>query len=288
MIVAENNESANPSIGAALDFSTHRLRNSETAHLDGEVLLAHLLDVDRAVLYRDKDRELTADEYRNFTKLVNARHEGRPVAQLTGTAEFWSIALEVNESVLLPRPETEHLVSQGLALLENRDTATVADLGTGSGAIAVAFAHERQRDFIVATDRSREALALARRNRDRYALENIQFLEADWLAPFTGRTFDLILSNPPYVHANDARLQETDIRHEPRAALAAGDDGLDAIRRIIRDAPRQLRAHGWLALEHGHTQGAAVRGLLRHSSFRHISSVCDLAGFQRVSFGQIE
>ncbi|MGA8278017.1 MAG: peptide chain release factor N(5)-glutamine methyltransferase [Rhodanobacteraceae bacterium] len=255
----------------------------ESVRLESELLLAHALDRSRAWLYAHlDDRPAHASSHR-FGALIEARAQGRPVAYLLGQREFWSLPLRVTPDVLIPRPETERLVELALAHIDAEAGTDVADLGTGSGAIALAIAHSRPQLRVFATDVSAAALAVARDNADRLGLANIAFAEGEWCAPLGSRCFDLIVSNPPYIRLNDRHLDQGDLRFEPRAALVSGDDGLDAIRSIIAAVPRHLNPHRWLLLEHGAEQGAAVRTLLAAAGFANIETACDLAGHERVT-----
>ena len=199
---------------------------------------------------------------------------------------FWTLELEVSPAILIPRPETELLVELALARIPMAAAARIADLGTGSGAIALAIAKERPRAHTVATDASEPALAVARRNAARNRIANIEFRHGDWLAPLAGERFDLIASNPPYIADGDPHLGEGDLRFEPPSALSSGRDGLDAIRCIVRDAPLHLRPGGWLLLEHGWAQGAAVRALLAEAGFSEVETAQDLESRDRTSLGR--
>lgn len=189
-----------------------------------------------------------------FEALLARRQAGEPVAYLLGRQGFWSLELEVSPATLIPRPETELLVELALARLPAGQSLRVADLGTGSGAIALALARERPQAHVVATDASAEALTVARRNAARLGLGRVEFRDGDWLVPLAQERFDLIASNPPYIEQDDPHLAQGDLRFEPPAALASGADGLDAIRVIVRDAGRHLHPGGWLLLEHGWNQ----------------------------------
>ncbi len=256
---------------------------SPTAALDAEVLVAAVLGVDRARLAADPGRALAAEELFALESLVRRRLDGEPVAYLTGRREFWSLELEVTPDVLVPRPETELLVERALAALAGRVNPSVLDLGTGSGAVAVAIAAERRDAAVTATDRSAAALAVARRNAARHATANLRFLEGDWYAPLAGARFDAIVSNPPDVAEGDAALGA--LAREPRGALVAGREGLDALAAIVAGAPRHLAPGGRLLLEHGAGQGAAARGLLAGAGFGAVATFRDLAGHERVTEG---
>ena len=252
------------------------------------MLLLHLLDRPQAWLYAHGDAAVPAAAVAGFRALVARREAGEPVAYLLGRRGFWTLDLAVTPDTLIPRPETELLVEQALARLDAAAPARVADLGTGSGAIALAVASERPVAQVVATDRSEAALAVARGNAVANGLEGrVEFRAGDWFAPLAGERFDLVASNPPYIAEGDPHLAEGDLRHEPPAALASGADGLEAIRRIVAAAPGHLRPGGWLLLEHGFDQGPAVRALLVAAGFGEVATVPDLEARDRVSLGRI-
>jgi release factor glutamine methyltransferase len=254
---------------------------SDSPRLDAELLLAHVLGVNRAWLAAHADETLEAPE---FHSLVERRAAGEPLAYIVGYKDFWTLKLDVTPHVLVPRPETELLVE--VALRETKDSARIADLGTGSGAIALALASARPGWHIMATDVSLEALEVARRNASKLGLRNVEFLQGSWLAPLAGRRFDLIVSNPPYVAENDAALMHPTLQHEPRGALAAGSDGMVSVREIIREAPGCLEPRGALVLEHGAGQASAVSNELVARGFSHVRSHRDLAGHERVTEAQ--
>lgn len=254
--------------------------------VDAECLLAHALQRDRTWLFAHAGDPLPADALRLYETLLSRRAQGEPVAYLLGRRGFWTLQLETTPAVLIPRPETELLVEQALARIATDRTARVADLGTGSGAIALAIATERPQARLVATDASEQALAVARTNADAHGIGNIEFRRGDWLSPLADERFDLIASNPPYIAAGDPHLQQGDLRFEPYAALASGSDGLDAIRIIVRDSPAHLEPGGWLLLEHGWEQGDAVRALLREAGFTEVATMRDLEGRDRVTLGR--
>lgn len=243
----------------------------------------HVTGLTRAQLITHADRLLTPEQETRLRALIERRVRGEPVAYLTGRREFWSLELAVTPAVLIPRPETELLVEQALARIPADAESTIADLGTGSGAIALAIARERPRCRVIATDASPAALDVARENARRLGIGNVEFHSGEWFTPLAGLRFHLIVSNPPYVAEGDPHLDQGDLRFEPRAALVAGADGLDAIRRLIHEAPAYLRPGGWLLLEHGAEQGPAVEQLFLARNAAVVISECDLAGHRRLA-----
>ncbi len=273
-------------IRALLDAATHRLRpHSETAPLDAELLLAHALGAKRARLRSHPEDAATPDSAARFEALVARRERGEPIAYITGHRDFWTLALQVSPAVLVPRPETELLVERALSLYPP-SPLRAADLGTGSGAIALALASERPAWDITATELSADALAIARANARSLALERVRVISGSWLEPLAGRRFDLIVSNPPYIAAGDPALAQPALRHEPALALASGPEGLDALKVIAHDAPAHLERGGWLLLEHGGNQADSVARELVVRGFRHVRSRRDLAGHERMTEGQ--
>ncbi|WP_426687638.1 peptide chain release factor N(5)-glutamine methyltransferase [Rhodanobacter ginsengiterrae] len=254
--------------------------------VDAELLLLHVLQQSRSWLFTHVDDELTTDVQTAFYELVARREAGEPVAYLTGRRGFWTLDLEVTPATLIPRPETELLVELALQRLPEKVPVDVVDLGTGSGAIALAIASERPQARVIATDTSAAALAVARRNAQRHHLDNVTFVHGDWLAPLAGQRFDLIVSNPPYIEAADPHLVQGDLRHEPASALASGDDGLDDIRRILVDARHHLHPGGWLLFEHGWNQGSAARAMLAAAGYAEVFTAQDLELRDRVSGGR--
>ena len=254
--------------------------------VDAEWLLSHAVVRPRTWLFVHAGDPVPAAVAERFEALVARRQAGEPVAYLTGTQGFWTLELEVSPATLIPRPETELLVELALARIPVDARAHVADLGTGSGAIALAMAKERPRAAVMATDASSAALEVARRNAARNRIATVEFRGGDWFAPLAGETFDLIASNPPYIADGDPHLGEGDLRFEPPTALSSGTDGLDAIRRIVGDAPAYLASGGWLLLEHGWDQGEAVRALLQAAGFIDVETARDLEGRDRASLGR--
>lgn len=249
--------------------------------LEAELLLAHALGVNRAWFFAHADDEADPAGTARFEALVKRRVTGEPIAYITGTRDFWSLTLEVTPATLIPRPETELLVELALARLPKG--GSVVDLGTGSGAIALAIAKERPDAVVVALDASDAALEVARGNAVRLGLDRVVFKQSDWYAGLGGQRFDLLVSNPPYIESSDHHLDEGDLRFEPIKALASGVDGLDDIRRIAHEAPLHLHAGGSLLVEHGWNQGVAVRQVLAGSGLLHGFTAPDLEQRDRVS-----
>jgi release factor glutamine methyltransferase len=261
-----------------------QLVDSDSPRLDLELLLCHLLDCDRTYLFMHPERVLTAQQAADFDALLQRRLAGEPVAHLTGRRGFWTLDLEVSADTLIPRPDTETLVEQALELLPNGDFR-VADLGTGTGAIALALASERPDWTLLGSDRVAAAVALAQRNAARLGISNASFVQGSWFEPLQGR-FAMIVSNPPYIDPADPHLGQGDVRFEPRSALVAEDAGLADIRHIATQARAVLQAGGWLLFEHGFDQGTAVRALLDELGYGEIATVPDLGGRDRVTRGR--
>jgi release factor glutamine methyltransferase len=257
--------------------------SSESSRLDAELLLAHALHQPRSYLLSHDDEPVAEAIIARYQSLLEQCAAGEPLAYLTGEREFWSLALTVTPEVLIPRPETELAVERCLAL-RDASPAEIADLGTGSGAIALALAVERPRWRIMATDVSAGALQVARGNAARLGIQNVYFEQGDWLAPLQGRQFDLIVSNPPYVAAGDPALQA--LRYEPAAALTPGTSGMEALRLIVQQAPAHLLPGGWLVLEHGAGQASAVAASLVDAGYARVRCYVDLAGRERVTEAQ--
>ncbi|MEQ5839919.1 peptide chain release factor N(5)-glutamine methyltransferase [Paraburkholderia acidicola] len=276
-----------------MDTVAALLRASPLAPLEARILLGHVLGWRRTELITRSDEPLDAAPVARFRALEARRVTGEPVAQLIGSREFFGLDFEVTPDVLIPRPETELLVETALTALVGRRAPHVLDLGTGTGAIAVAIASERPDALIWATDRSAEALSVAARN-SAWLLDParpggpLQFAQGDWYAALgTALHFDMIVSNPPYIASDDPHLSQGDLRFEPRGALTDEADGLAAIRMIVAGAPRHLVPGGALWIEHGYDQAAAVRALLTERGLLAASSTRDLAGIERISGGQM-
>ena len=275
-----------PSMTAERLTVARALRGTGLEPVDARLLLQHALGLEHAGLIAHGDRVLSAAEAERYLGLVDRRRSGEPIAYLVGWREFYGRRFGVERSVLIPRPETEMLVELALERIPVRSPATVLDLGTGSGNIAITIACECSEAVIVATDTCAAALQCAQANSRRMGADRIEFLQGDWFAPVAGRRFGLIVSNPPYVAVDDAHLRAGDLRFEPRTALAAGIDGLTCIRTIVGAAQSHLLPGGWLLFEHGHDQGPACGALLEDAGFADVLLAKDLAGLPRVSAGR--
>jgi release factor glutamine methyltransferase len=254
---------------------------------EAELLLAHVLACTPAWLYAHGGAPIDTKASDRFEALLTRREAGEPVAYLTGRRGFWTLDLAVTKDTLIPRAETERLVELALARIPLEAGVRIADLGTGSGAIALAIASERPRARVVATDSSEAALGVARRNAESSGIDNIEFRAGDWFAALAAERFDLIASNPPYVGEGDPHLAQGDLRHEPSAALVSGIDGLDDLRGIAGGAPAHLVPGGWLLLEHGHAQGELVRELLSAAGFIEVQTARDLEDRDRITLGRL-
>lgn len=274
-------------IDTLLDEASRQFTGSDSPRLDAEVLLAHALGKPRSYLRAFAEHEVEAGAERAFSLLVARRAAGEPVAHLTGQREFWSLPLQVTADTLIPRPDTELLVEQALEHIPADANWRIADLGTGSGAIALAIASERPRCHIVASDLSTAALAVARANAQRLGLDNIEFRHSDWCSALAGDApFEMIVSNPPYIRAADPHLEQGDVRFESRLALVSGADGLDAIRQILAQAATHLVSGGWLLIEHGYDQGPTLRELLTAAGYAGAETLQDTSQNDRLSLAR--
>ncbi|MEN8206481.1 MAG: peptide chain release factor N(5)-glutamine methyltransferase [Pseudomonadota bacterium] len=280
------NQATDPvSIKQLLEQAT-RLLNTESARLDAEVLLGHVLQESRSHFHAWPEKQVPAASRQHFHQLLQRRLAGEPVAYLTGEREFWSLPLTVTADTLIPRPETETLVAQALERIPADRSQTIADLGTGSGAIALAIARERPRCRIIATDIAAAAIEVARHNARRLGIHCVEFRIGNWCEPLGDMRFDMIVSNPPYIADTDPHLESGDVRFEPRTALAAGPQGMDNLTPIAQCALMHLEAGGWLLMEHGYDQAGSVRQLLEDTGFTKIITYTDDAGQKRVSAGE--
>ncbi len=271
----------------ALNYARQQLDASDSTRLDTEILLCSVLKCDPTCLYTYPEQELSSSDIESFNKLINLRSEGLPIAYLTEQKEFWSLSFYVNQDTLIPRPETELLVETSLKYIPTNSVKEILDLGTGSGAIAIAIASERPQANITATDINDGALKIAKLNADSHQIKNVDFKKADWFDIANINSYDLIVSNPPYISTGDPHLKQGDVRFEPIAALTSGEDGLDDLRTIIQESSKHLNTHGWLLLEHGYNQGDVVRQLLIENGFTSPSTIKDYNGLERISFGQL-
>lgn len=268
-----------------LAHGTSRLRGVESARLECEILLAQALGVGRAFLFAHPEQTVGDRETKDYKRLIERRQSGEPVAYITGVREFWSLPLRVTPDVLIPRPETEILVEAALARIPSGRRLRIAELGTGSGAIALAVASERPECEIHASDISTGALEVARKNALDLGCSNVQFHLGSWFEPHAG-SFDMVLSNPPYVAAGDPHLALGDLPFEPQTALVSGPDALSAARTIVMEAPRRLRPGGWLIFEHSFDSGVEARRTMHEAGFREVQTLKDHVRNDRVTLGR--
>ena len=304
------------SIQSALTLATTLLitqhNDADIAKQEAQLLLRHVLNVNRAWLISHENDALQANIHAAFEALLKRRLNGDPIAYILGTREFYGLKLMVTADTLIPRADTETLVETALAKIpfmvrqahhernisnsvrpepvEGRTHSqhTILDLGTGSGAIALAIAKHRPQAHVTALDASQAALDIAIENAQNLNITNVKFILSDWFSALTNEKFDVIVSNPPYIEADDVHLKQGDLRFEPISALASGADGLDAIRHIIKDAPPHLYPHGWLLLEHGYNQASQVAALLKQAGFSEVSHAKDISGIDRVTIGRFQ
>lgn len=261
--------------------------DSPTAQLDAELLLCLVLNKPRSYLYTWPEQVVSDSQVAAYQELLQRRKNGEPVAYLLGRQGFWTLDLQVAEHTLIPRADSEILVETALQLAAASTVWQVLDLGTGSGALALALASERAHWQVTGVDRIESAVALAQANQQHSGLNNVNFLHSDWFSALAGQRYNLILSNPPYIAEHDPHLQQCDVRFEPLSALVSGPDGLADLRSIIAQAAAYLISPGWLLLEHGYDQADAVCALLEQAGFVEVHSQRDLAGQQRVSLGRL-
>jgi len=277
---------SNPTIAQARAWAKQELKAGESPELDVQVLLCFVLERQPAYLLTWPEKNLAEAQWLLFQDLVNRRCQGEPVAHLTGQRAFWSLELQVSPQTLIPRPETELLVEQALELIDT-DKASVLDLGTGTGAIALALGAEQPSWQITGVDFKQEIIALARQNALANKINNVDFITSHWFEQLQGQTFSLIVSNPPYVEADSEFLKQGDVRFEPLSALTSGPDGLDDIRLIIDQSQKHLLPGAWLMLEHGYNQAQQIQLLLTENGFQNVTTRVDLSGLDRITFAQI-
>jgi release factor glutamine methyltransferase len=275
-------------ISALLKKSAELSTGSDTPRLDVEVLLSHILEKDRSFLYTWPEHQLNEQQQQCFDGYFQRRCQGEPVAHIIGQREFWSLPFKVTPATLIPRPETELLVELALGLRVD-DRAEVLDLGTGTGAIALALASEKNHWQITAVVAVPAAVQLAEENRQQLNIKlpnrfaNVQVFQSDWFTELKGQLFDVIISNPPYICEGDQHLKQGDVRFEPLSALVADEQGLSDLQAIINGAQIYLKPNGWLLLEHGFDQGAAVQEMMLNAGYESVATHTDLAGKDRVS-----
>jgi release factor glutamine methyltransferase len=270
----------------ALKHARQQLHASESAQLDSELLLCEVLNCERSHLYAYPEKELTQHNITSLNQFIALRAQGHPIAHIIKQREFWSLLLHVDEHTLIPRPETEILVDAALKLISKDGEKYVLDLGTGSGAIAIAIASERPLAKVIATDKSDKALTVAKQNAEKHNIKNIQFINADWFNMENKQSYDVIVSNPPYICSDDAHLEQGDVRFEPLSALASGKDGLDDLRIIIGEAKNHLNKQGWLLVEHGYNQAKQVQQLFNENNFNSVTTIKDYSDNDRVTIGE--
>ncbi len=277
----------NPSLQAVLRAIHARLESvSDAPAREAEWLVEHVAGLSRSQQLLNSNNDLPEDQLEKLNQLVLRRSRGEPLAYVLGEQHFWTLRLKVSPAVLIPRPETELVVERALQHLPPKQIAQVLDLGTGSGAIALAVASERPNAQVLAVDESAPALAVAQENARLNQLTNVSFLHSDWFAAVPRQRFNLILSNPPYIAEGDSHLEAAVLTHEPTTALISGRDGLAALREIIGTARDFLAPGGWLVLEHGWQQANEVRVLLESAGLSSVASHADLAGHARVTEAQ--
>lgn len=259
--------------------------SADEAGIDARLLLQHVLGVNHAWIIAHGEDLVVSAQLNEYDQLLQRRLLGEPIAYIVGEREFYGLLLQTNKNTLIPRPDSEALVEVAISKLDQNKLQNVLDLGTGTGAIALAIASVRPLVRMTAVDFSLEALAVAKENANQLGLNEVKFIQSNWFNALTGECFDIIVSNPPYIAKDDAHLRQGDLRFEPLAALVSGNDGLDDIRIIIQEATHHLNDEGWLLLEHGYDQASDVAQLLADANFSYISHALDLAGIERVTLG---
>lgn len=258
----------------------------EEANREAELMLCRSTGLTRTQLRTYPEKAVTDAQQTQLSVWIKRRLEGEPLAYILGDSEFYGLKLSVTADTLIPRQDTELLVDAALELIPERAPWTVCDMGTGSGAIAIAIAHHRPIAQVTALDASKAALAVAQDNACAHRLPSIRFMHSDWFSALAHQHFDVIVSNPPYIAQNDPHLTQTSLPYEPMSALTSGVDGLDDIRHLITQAPKHLNPDGWLLLEHGYDQGAAVRQLMQSAGFSAIATHRDYGNNDRITLGQ--
>lgn len=262
-----------------------RLTESESPKLDAVVLLGHITNRSRAFLMAFSETILTESEQEQLENALIRRIKGEPIAYIIGYKEFWSLPIQISKETLIPRPDTEKLVEIALQYLP-KTPCEILDLGTGTGAIALALAHERSDCLVFGVDKLKSVVALAKENADKLSLYNVHFAQSDWFKNLKRKKFAMIVSNPPYIDALDQHLSQGDVRYEPRSALIAEEQGLSDIKLIIQQSTFHLLQYGWLLIEHGFDQGEAVRHLFKVADYQLVQTIEDYSGNERVTFGR--
>ena len=268
-----------------LQQAEQSINSSESARLDAEILFCDVMQLQRSRIYSHPEQLVPEDKSVLFQSLIEQRQLGHPIAHLTGKKEFWSLELTVNRDTLIPRPETELLVETALQIIPQDAAFSILDLGTGSGAIAIAIASERPNCRIVATDINSNALAIARKNAETHQMDNIQFYPSNWYQNIPSQSFDMIVSNPPYIRQDDEHLSQGDVRFDPELALVAGTDGMQAINMILESAKHYLASDACLLIEHGYDQKPLVQEAFLKHDFKRIKTFQDLSGQDRITLG---
>ena len=261
-------------------------KTSSSALIDSQALLCHVLHCNTAYLATWPEKQLDEKDEETFSSLIKKRVAGTPIAYLTGKKEFWSLKLKVSEDTLIPRPETELIVETMLSMFQHKQQLNIVDLGTGSGAIAIALAHEKPDWRLTATDTSDKALTISVENAKLHNADNITFINSDWFDALDDQWFDVVISNPPYIAQSDTHLDEGDLRFEPQIALVSGNIGMDDINKITEQSIHHLHDGGWLFLEHGYNQKAQVFDCFKQAGFTSIAQKNDLSGNPRMTIGQ--
>ena len=279
--------STQSNISSALQWAYQELMNtSESAQIDAEVCLQHCLNKNRTFLYTWPDKNLDKTQWQQFSQMIAKRKTGVPIAHIIGEREFWSLPFLVNETTLIPRPDTEILVETALNL-PLPDDAKVLDLGTGTGAIALSLAHEKPNWQITAVDKVEEAVKLAKLNRENLALPQVEILQSDWFSSIKTQQFDLIVSNPPYIDEQDHHLDQGDVRFEPQSALTAAEHGFADLYFIAEHAKQYLKPDGYLLMEHGYQQGIKLRTKLKELGYQNVGTVRDFGSNERCTLGSV-
>lgn len=259
----------------------------EEATREAELMLCRVTGLTRTQLRTYPEKDVSDTQQKQLSAWVQRRSQGEPLAYILGDTEFYGLKLSVTPHTLIPRQDTELLVDAALELIPERASWTVLDMGTGTGAIAIAIAHHRPIAQVTALDASKASLAVAQDNACALRLPSIRFIHSDWFSALGQQRFDVIISNPPYIAQNDPHLQATSLPYEPISALTSGVDGLDDIRLLVQQAPKHLNSDGWLLLEHGYDQGAAVRHLMQSAGFSAIATHRDYGNNDRITLGQL-